>query len=194
MLFGQKNIESDKNGPITVRYSFGKPGLFVGGYDQSTDYTHIMWRRAIKHVPRRAAIKNVLMLGLGGGSAVPEFSKRFPGCALTVVEWDPAMIKLYRELYPHHPASHIIEGDALKVVPALTEKFDLVIVDLFKGSVTPPELADVPMITAIKNVMAPNGYCILNGFKTPGLGAAFARELAQTSDWTFKYNHLYLYR
>src|SRR3989338_2034256 len=83
-IFSQKSISSEKNGKIMVLSTFGKTDVFVGGFHQSSGYIQKMWRKALRHVPRSASIKTVLMLGLGGGSAVRELQNRFRGCAITV--------------------------------------------------------------------------------------------------------------
>jgi len=193
-IFNQETIDSEKNGKIVVCSTFGKKDIFVGGFHQSSGYIQKMWRKALKHVPRSAPIHTVLMLGLGGGSAVRELQDRFRECAITVVEWDPAMIALYHELNPRNPPITILEGDASILVPATTEKFDLVIVDLFKGNETPQHLGEHPMVQAIANVVAPDGYCLLNAFVSLNLPPVFDQHLSRAEMWKDKFNTLLLYR
>ena len=176
-----------------VLSTFGKTDVFVGGFHQSSGYIQKMWRKALRHVPRSASIKTVLMLGLGGGSAVRELQNRFRGCAITVVEWDPEMIALYHELHPNNAPITILEGDATVLVPALTDHFDLVIVDLFKGNETPKELADHPMISAIVRTVVPGGYCLLNAFVSLSLLPVFGEHFSHQETWKYKFNTLALY-
>ena len=193
-LFGQTLIASAKNGEINIHYRFGKPALFVDGFDQSTEYTGTMWRKALRHLPKDFVAAQILMLGLGGGSAIKSILKRFPDCQLTVVEWDPVMIKLYRELYGQDQAVTIIEGDATVVVPAMKETFDLVLVDLFKGNETPKELASAEFVQAIACVTSPTGYCLLNAFVSSNLLPIFAKHFTQAETWKYRYNTLASYQ
>lgn len=193
-IFGQRSIPSERNGKIVVLSTFGKTDVFVGGFHQSSGYIQTMWRKALKHVPRSAPVKTVLMLGLGGGSAVRELQSRFRGCAISVIEWDPAMIELYHELNPNNEPITILEGDATVLVPAMTQKFDLVIVDLFKGNETPKQLGDHPMVKAITDVVAPNGYCLLNAFVSLNLLPVFDEHIPRQESWVYKFNTLVLYQ
>ena len=192
-IFDRKTIVSEKNGTIVVQSTFAQTDVFVGGFHQSSGYIQKMWRKALKHIPRSATVKTVLMLGLGGGSAVRELQDRFRGCAITVVEWDPAMIALYHELHPKSAPIVILEGDATILIPSMAQKFDLVIVDLFKGNETPAQLGDHPMVQAIANVVAPNGFCLLNAFVSLNLPSIFDQHLSRVEMWKYKFNTLVLY-
>jgi len=193
-FFGRVRIPSEKNGEIDIHYILGQTFLFVDNYHQSTHYISIMWRKALRHVPKSFEARKVLMLGLGGGSAVREIARRFSGCEITVVEWDPQMIALYHEIHSNDKPITIIEADASVAVPAMTEKFDLVLVDLFKGNVTPPELAGHEMVQAIADVLSPNGFCLLNAFVSPQLVPVFDQHFTRQEMWKYQFNTLVLYR
>ena len=192
-FFEQKSVSSAKNGKIVVVSLFGRVSLFVNGFHQSSGYIQTMWRRALRHVPRKFRAKRVLMLGLGGGSAVHELQRRYRNCAITVVEWDPEMIALYHQLHPKNAPIRILESDATVIVPALTEQFDLVIVDLFKGNETPKELGDHPMVEAISRCVAPGGYCLLNAFVSLNLPEVFDTHFKRVGTWKYQFNTLLLY-
>lgn len=172
----------------------GKTDVFVDGFYQSSGYVRQMWRKALWHVPHMAPVKTVFMLGLGGGSAVRELRRKFRGCAITVVEWDPEMVALYHELNPNSEPITVLEGDATVLVPAMSQKFDLVIVDLFKGNETPKQLGDHPLVSAIANAVAPDGYCLLNAFVSLDLPRVFDQHLSRVEMWRYQFNTLLLYR
>lgn len=193
-FFGTTRLSSAKNGEIVIHYYFWSPAVFVNGYDQSTDYTGDMWRRALRRLPQVFQAKKVLMLGLGLGSALKFIQRRFRGCQITVVEWDPVMIELYRELYKQHLNIKIIEGDATVIVPKLGDTFDLVLVDLFKGNVTPAELARDKFVRAIASTLTPTGYCLLNAFVSLELFPVFEYHLKQIDSWKYEHNSLALFK
>lgn len=193
-IFSFTKKKSEKNGDIHIHRIFGKASVFVDGFDQSTDYIVTMWHEAFAHLPRTFSAKSVLMLGLGGGSAVKGILNRFPGCEITVVEWDPIMIDIYHDIHKEEESISIIHGDASIVVPAMTETFDLVLVDLFTGNVTPKELRSALMVRAISDVIHPNGFCILNAFVSLDLLPVFGQYFSQKDTWEYKFNTLALYK
>ncbi|MFA6018358.1 MAG: methyltransferase domain-containing protein [Patescibacteria group bacterium] len=193
-LFSFTKKKSEKNGSILAYRLFGKTSIFVHGFDQSTDYIVFMWREALGHLPKTFSAKSVLMLGLGGGSAIKEIRHCFPGCKITVVEWDPVMIDLYHNIHKEEDPISIIQGDASVVVPAMTEKFDLVLVDLFTGNVTPKELRSASMVSAISHVTHLNGFCILNAFVSLDLLPVFDQHFSRKDTWEYKFNTLVLYK
>lgn len=193
MLFGKTVLPSEKNGSVDVRYSFGKAEVYVNGYDQSTGYVDEMWRIALKRIPKSPPPRHVLMLGLGGGSAITHLQKQFRACTLTVVEWDPVMIEIYHGFHSQNKPISVLQGDAIEIIPALQETFDLVVVDLFTGNKTPEALASHKMVGAIANVVAPNGFCLLNAFISLNLPPVFDAHFTQQDAWVYKLNHLFLY-
>jgi spermidine synthase len=94
-----------------------------------------VWQRVLERVlvPGQPPA-NVLLLGLGGGSA-PTILRKERGLRMpiTAVEWDPAMVALARQHFGLDALGDItvVEGDATIQVHALTGRFDLVLVDLF---------------------------------------------------------------
>ncbi len=167
--------------------------LFVDGFDQSTDYIIDMWRDAFTYLPHTFSAQRILMLGLGGGSAIKEMRRRFPGCDITVVEWDSVMIELYQQIHQNNEPITIITGDASVIVPAMHEQFDLVLVDLFKGNITPKELRSMEMLGGIAHTVSAHGYCILNAFVSLDLPPLFAQHFTQKDTWEYRYNTLVLY-
>ena len=192
-VFNQEIITSPHNGEIVIRRRFGVPSVFVDGYDQSTDYIRTMWRQALRHVPRRG-VTSVLMLGLCAGAGVNEIHRRFRGAEVTVIDWDPVMIELFHKLNPRARPVHIIEGDAFTELPRLNSKFDVVVIDLFKGKDPAPQLMDDAAIEKIVKVLSDGGCCIVNAFATPGVIEAFDRHLMRLGKWQYRFNTYAVYR
>lgn len=195
-LFSTRAVHSDKNGEILVKRWFSQTEVFVDDYLQSGPYIKTMWRKAVRRVPSTARIESVLLLGLGGGSAINEVHARFPSTHITVLEWDPVMVDLAHELklFPDSIKLDLLIGDAVELLPLLTRKFDLVLIDLFKGETPEPRLSTPAMIISIAQVLNPSGHIILNAFKGVSLIEAFARYAEHLNTWRFRYNRLALYR
>jgi len=195
-IFSTRILHSHRNGEIVVKRGWGKPEIEVGGYVQSGTYMKLLWRAALQHTASTVPVRNVLLLGLGGGSAIGEIHTCFPGCRITVLEWDKAMVELAHrfKLYPPSLEPMIILGDAIETLLQLTDSFDLVLIDIFKGNVPEPRLHAPETIASLANLLAPSGQVILNAFEGVRLMEAFARQLDYQLNWKFRANYLALYR
>lgn len=122
-------------GPIEARWEMGRLVVNSAHGNQSFGSLHRVWQRTFEHLGVRSdPPANVLLLGLGAGS-VPHILHH-ELCLkprIVAVELDPAMKDLARSLFgtDRIPALEVIIGDATVQVHAMTERFDLVIVDLF---------------------------------------------------------------
>jgi spermidine synthase len=143
-----------------------------------------MWAWAYKKLVllrSDAPHNNILMLGLASGSGVAVVQKFFPQSSVTAVEYDPAMIAVARRLKLFDEADvEILEGDAALVVPTLTKKFDIVVVDLFNGREPSLLASDASFLTAIEKILSSNGTLLINVYKR-----ASYLEAAQKNIYTY---------
>ena len=110
-------------------------------------------------------MNSVLVLGVAGGSVVKtlitdfEFTK-----SITGVELDPEIIEIANSYFDLDKISNfkcVIE-DAEKFVSTSTDKFDLIIIDIFKDTEMPEFLFEESFINNIKQRLNINGYIIFN--------------------------------
>ena len=187
---------SEKNGLIQCTRWFGRWEVTAGGCGQTTPYVRALWKKALRRIPERRSIKQVLSLGLGAGGQLPLLRRRFPGAFITVIEWDPVMIHLARTLRIYTPDERISikEGDARELVPTLAQTYDLITVDLFRGSDPSPVLVDASFIWALASKLAPRGYLLLNVYQTNAVLPFFDHALSRQATWRYWYNTVALYR
>lgn len=124
-----------RSGPLEVRYEAGRLVLNSAQGNQSFGSLHRVWQQVLHRFALQASPpRNVLLLGLGGGS-VPRIlrDELRIGAPITAVELDPVMIEIGRQHFGlgRYADLRIIEGDAIVQAHALKERFDLVLVDLF---------------------------------------------------------------
>jgi spermidine synthase len=132
---------------IAVSEARGLRTLHVGGeaiqssmrledpYALALDYTRCMMAFLLFHPEPR----EVLMIGLGGGSLAKFFLRNFRKTRLRVVELDPRVVAAAREHFALPPDFHVEIGDGAE---ALTpECCDLLIVDAFEDELHVPRLA-----------------------------------------------------
>jgi spermidine synthase len=194
-LFERYVRPSAKNGDITITRDFGRWQVSAKDCGQTTAYTHAMWIHAYKRLKKKFNldhIQKILMLGLGAGGEIKLLYKTFPGCDLTVVEYDPAMIELTHELqlYKPYSAPHILVGDAAQVVPHLVESFDLIIVDLFNGPEPSPLSTDEAFVRSLAKRLHKNGIMLCNVYKRIEYLETPRKFFDYAEQWRFRLNHL----
>lgn len=84
-------------------------------------------------------VDSALLLGLGGGAMCRHLAAYLPATDITAVESDPGVITLAREHF--HIRGKVIRGDAEEIVADRPGAFDVVLVDVYTDTGTPP-LAD----------------------------------------------------
>lgn len=196
-VFDQRTYSSERNGTIECYQNLGHWHVFVEGFGQSCPYMHDLWRQALLHVPAQVPVKRILLLGLGGGSAIGPIRRRYPDAHVTVIEWDPVMVQIANDLglYPASQAPEIIVDDASAAVPKLAEEsFELILTDLYTGGRVSASLADPAFASALAARLAPGGALVLNAFEYVALFPIYDAVLARTDVWAFRDNLLGLYR
>ncbi len=174
---------SKKNGPITVKKFFGRYAIKAGGCYQSGVYVNNLWRKVLKRVSGGIKIKSVLLLGLGGGGVIKGIRKRFGQVEIIAIEHDPVMVEIAKKTYLRKTEKiKIILEDAVKVIGGLEQKFDVILVDLFKGKTPAEVLKSEDFIEDIQKILNKNGYLLVNFYldeKTlrPIFGRYFFQEL-----------------
>ncbi|MEK7102051.1 MAG: hypothetical protein AAB912_00275, partial [Patescibacteria group bacterium] len=196
-FYEHQEYSSEKNGLIRCTRLFGQWYVRVGGYDQTTPYIRTMWKRALRRIPRKSGVKRVLVLGLGAGGMIQDIRRRFPQCHITIVEWDTVMIDIAEKLglFARDERTEIIVDDAARALSTVAFfSFDLIIIDLFRGSEPAPALATPAFVSALARLVHPRGHLLLNVFKKQELFSIFDTVLSRHAAWRYRYNRLALYR
>lgn len=166
-FFSDKTINSKMNGSLRVVHRFFKHEIRNGWFYQSGPYVDRMFRFALKKIPKDYSVKQVLLLGLGGGGAVREVLKRFPKAHIIAIEYDSEMIRLCTSWYLQKKYQQTLEirlGDAKEEIEKLSGTFDLILVDLFVDSKVSSCLSDNRFIERIGDLLKYEGYLLANFF------------------------------
>lgn len=110
--------------------------------------------------------RSILMLGLGGGTAIRQLRLLLPGTRITAVEIDPGMVDLARR-YMHLDELdiEIVIDDAYDYVLQQNTLFDVVIDDVYlggEGDVSRPVEYSNRLIETLKNRCNPDGSLLAN--------------------------------
>ncbi|MBC7862208.1 MAG: fused MFS/spermidine synthase, partial [Bacteroidia bacterium] len=106
--------------------------------------------------------KKVLVLGLGGGIVAGIFNRK--GYEVKTVELDERIYKTARDYFFLEKDIQVIIDDARHYVNIMTEKFDYIMIDVFRGEDPPYYVLTKESITKMKNSLTENGIIIVNTY------------------------------
>lgn len=191
-LFDSKRL-SEKNGVITIRRGFSGPNVIVDGYSQTGEGLNAIWRDAlIRALPHVAPEPKVLVLGLGGGGVVRVLYQLAMGTQITAIEHDPEMINIAHELKYHEPfpEPEIILGDAQCALEGTRKRFDLIVIDIFRGGDPSPHLLEQDFWDAVKKAMKPGAIVLVNVAGSREFLESIAQEFTHADLWRCESNYL----
>ncbi|MFZ2178178.1 MAG: fused MFS/spermidine synthase [Rhodococcus sp. (in: high G+C Gram-positive bacteria)] len=146
------------------------------------DFEYMRWiaELAGSHWERRDRLR-ALHLGGGACSLARYFAAVYPDARQVVVELDGTLAELVRKWFdlPRAPLLRLRVGEARAVTETLTESSrDLIIRDVFAGSITPQTLTSAEFTGHVRRVLAPGGIYAVNCGDTRDL--VMARREAAT--------------
>jgi spermidine synthase len=127
------------------------------------------------------------VLHLGAGAlTLPRYVRHTrPGSAQRVLEWDPILVELILRELPLPPGADIrIDiADARAGVAATTDRYDLVLSDVYQAARMPRSVASVEFAALVAARLRPGGLYAVNLADLPPL--AFSRTQAATARTAF---------
>ena len=161
-----EEIDSQFNGPIQVVEFFKQRKIIAGGLIQSGGILTNIWNKGLKKIKsKKLKIQNVLILGLGGGTAARLIVEKWPKVKITGIEIDPVMIKLGRKYFGLDKISQlkIIQAEASEwLLKCQLKKFDLILVDLYQGEKICSKIEEKFFLDNLRKKLADKGIVIFN--------------------------------
>lgn len=120
--------------------------------------------------------KNILIIGLGGGTMSNTLHQLYPQSTITNVEIDPAVIKVARQYFGfvenQHVTSTVQDGRIfIKRAALKKQQYDWIILDAFNGDYIPEHLLTQEFLQEAKNLLTSNGILSANTFSVSDLYA-----------------------
>lgn len=120
-------------------------------------------------------IKNILIIGLAAGTTAKSFIAAYPNISIDGVEIDPFVIKIgekyfnmtYRNLHP-------IISDGRLFVKTTHNKYDLIILDVYKDLTMPYHMTTKEFFQEVNKILQPNGVISIN------VAARFETKILET--------------
>lgn len=132
--------ESKYNGLLRVVKTFGM-GIYIqsNGLTQSGGIVETIWKQTLKQLKDKK-LKNIIILGLGGGTVAKLLRKKYPNAKITGIEIDSIMVdfgKKYLSLDKYDVDIKIQDASKIRL-----DNFDLIVVDMYSGDNFPKEFED----------------------------------------------------
>jgi len=113
--------------------------------------------------------RNILVVGLGGGTLPTAFRQLFPEAVIDIVEIDPAVVKVAEDYFDFtaDEQMQVYSQDArvwTKRAQNRARRYDLIILDAFNGEYIPEHLMTKEYLQETRELLAPAGTLIANTF------------------------------
>lgn len=156
---------SPYNGKIEVIKGIEGTRIIVGGLSQSGWLVKRVWKDALKKIKKLIPeIDNVLILGLGGGSVAELLQAYWPTSKKVGVDIDQDMVQLGQKYLKLSEVENleVVIADATKWISKNQKKFDLILVDLYRGGDIPEEFKEKDFIQKVQKSLKSEGIAAFN--------------------------------
>ncbi|PCJ28831.1 MAG: hypothetical protein COA97_00395 [Flavobacteriales bacterium] len=106
--------------------------------------------------------KNILLLGLGGGSIAKHLTNN--GFKVEVCELDARMEQVARKYFGLPKSVNVTIDDARHYIKTHNKKYDAIIFDTFRGEETPHHIITKESLEEVKKILKPKGYLLINSY------------------------------
>jgi len=159
--YGQRcmNFEKIKDRGRQTCFDVSDPDVMV------FDYTRMMTSALfVKPDPR-----NVLMVGLGGGTIPIALAKILPDAVVDTVEIDPAVLRVAEAYFgfKQGPRQRVFVGDGRAFIEKAQREgrtYDMVMLDAFDVDYIPAHLLTREFLQHLRAILAPDGVVVANTF------------------------------
>jgi len=161
----QDGVISMHIGSITIQSSM----RLDTPYHLELDYTQAMSMAALF----LESPKEILCIGLGGGTMPKFFYRLFGKTKLTILELNPKVIQVAKHFFklPISKRFNILQGDGIKYIKNVEKKYDLLISDAFEDYGLPDDFCTISYFESCRKVLSEKGVFMINLFgsdpKTP---------------------------
>ena len=161
-----ESTSSEYNSVLEIYLIDGRYQLCTAGAVYSFEDKYINFFETFRNIDwNKIQVKKVLLLGLGLASIPQMLEQKFDkDFDYTAVEIDYEIIRLAGKyiLDDLHSPIQTYEMDAEIFVEITTEKFDMIIIDIFDNNIVPANFETLPFLTKTSNLLNEDGVMLFN--------------------------------
>lgn len=168
------------DGKVVMRTDEGVADQSV--YRSDTALTGGEWDMPLVVPPLMSrAPHRILVIGNAGGTTARALASVYPGASIDGVELDPVVTELARTYMGMNdiPGLHVYAADGRAFLRDTTRRYDLIVLDAYRQTYIPFQLATQEFFTAVRDHLAPGGAVALNVERVPG-DDSLARAISGT--------------
>lgn len=159
--------QSDISHNLEITYNNGQLVLDSKNTNYSYGSLQRILRKGLKYIgfERIKGFKNILILGVAGGSVIKTIVDEIGyNGAITGVEIDPKVIDIANTYFGLDKIKNleIVICDAFEFVLKSKNKYDLIVIDIFKDTVMPNFLFEDFFINHVNAMLNVNGFILFN--------------------------------
>ncbi len=118
--------------------------------------------------------REMLMIGLGGGTIASTLMELYPDLKMDLVEVDEAVVKVAQQFFNFYPNAMtnvvIVDGRVfVRRALRIDRRYDLIILDAYNGDYIPEHLMTKEFLSDVKALLTPNGILVANTFASSRL-------------------------
>jgi len=115
--------------------------------------------------------KNILVVGLGGGTVTRTLRMIYPDAEITNVEFDPEIVTVAKQYfsYTEDAKMKLVVEDARRWLRGTTEQFDMILLDAYHGGYIPFHLTTREFLEIVRERLAPGGVVCSNTWTSQAL-------------------------
>jgi spermidine synthase len=145
----------------------------------------------------RPDAKNILIIGLGGGSIPKRLQKTFPSLQIDVVEIDPEVVRIARDQFSVRESKNLRlhTQDGRLFLTRTQNQYDIILLDAYYADAMPFHLATKEFFELAQRKLTPNGVIVANLISAvTGPSGKIARSFAKTERQIFPQVYLFAAR
>ena len=109
--------------------------------------------------------KEILCIGLGGGSMPKFFYRLFIKTKIKILEINPKVIRIAKHFFKLPKSKkrfNIVQGDGIQYINKTENKYDLLISDAFEDFGLPEEFCTISYFESCRNILSEKGIFMIN--------------------------------
>jgi len=145
----------------------------------------------------RPDAKNILIVGLGGGSIPKRLQKSFPSLHIDVVEIDPEVVQIAKTQFNVRESKNLrlYTQDGRLFLTRTQNQYDIILLDAYYADAMPFHLATKEFFELAQRKLTPNGLIVANLISAvTGQSGRIARAFAKTERQVFPQVYLFAAR